>query len=154
VVEIKIVKAQSKNAPEIAEVFASSRRAALPYLPELHTQQEQIDYFVDVVLPENEVYLAAEIKSGNIAGFIAFTKDRVNHLYLLPIAQRQGLGTRLLKLAKDRSQALDLWTFQKNLEAQEFYKKHGFKIVKATDGSENEEKEPDVLLRWERRSLP
>jgi hypothetical protein len=29
-----------------------------------------------------------------------------------------------------------------------FYERHGFMAIEFTDGSGNEEKEPDVLYRW------
>lgn len=148
--ECKIAKARKDLMPEVAKVFKASRRHALPYLPELHTQEEDFNYFTNVVFSENEVYVALESKSEKVAGFIAFTKEWVNHLYLLPEAQKCGLGSKLLALAKDHAQSLDLWTFQRNLGAQRFYEKHGFNVVKKTDGSENEEKEPDVLLHWKK----
>jgi ribosomal protein S18 acetylase RimI-like enzyme len=41
-----------------------------------------------------------------------------------------------------------LHTLQENVEARQFYEKHGFQILKLTDGSENEENCPDVLYEW------
>jgi hypothetical protein len=43
-----------------------------------------------------------------------------------------------------------LWTFQKNAAAIRFYLAHGFREVERTDGSRNEEREPDILLEWAR----
>lgn len=45
---------------------------------------------------------------------------------------------------------LNLWTFQRNRRARRFYELNGFAAVRETDGSSNEEKEPDVLYRWQR----
>ncbi len=148
--EYKIAKAGMDQMPEVARVFKASRLHALPFLPKLHTQAEDLDYFTKVVFPENEVYVALESQSERVVGFIAFTREWVSHLYLLPEAQARGLGGRLLASAKDRADALDLWTFQKNLAARRFYEKHGFSEVEKTDGSGNEEREPDVRLRWKK----
>ena len=41
-----------------------------------------------------------------------------------------------------------LWVFQKNEGARRFYERHGFELVKLTDGAENMEREPDALYRW------
>ena len=41
----------------------------------------------------------------------------------------------------------DLFTFQRNERARAFYEAHGFRIVNLSDGSRNEEGEPDVLVR-------
>jgi len=43
---------------------------------------------------------------------------------------------------------LTLWTFQRNAAARRFYEKHGFMVIKQTDGSANEQKEPDAMYRW------
>jgi hypothetical protein len=38
--------------------------------------------------------------------------------------------------------------FQRNLRALDFYARYGCVEVRRTDGAENLEREPDVLLRW------
>lgn len=43
-----------------------------------------------------------------------------------------------------------LWTFQRKARARRFYKARGFVAVEQTDGSRNEEKEPDVRYLWTR----
>ena len=43
---------------------------------------------------------------------------------------------------------LDLWVFQKNDGARRFYERHGFELVRLTDGAGNMEQEPDALYRW------
>lgn len=45
---------------------------------------------------------------------------------------------------------LQLWAFQRNLRAIKFYERHGFRLVRETDGSGNEEREPDALYAWNR----
>ena len=62
------------------------------------------------------------------------------------------MGTALLDIAKAASPRLRLWTFQKNRAARVFYEKHGFAAIEETDGSSNEEREPDILYLWQRQS--
>ena len=38
--------------------------------------------------------------------------------------------------------------FQKNEGARRFYERHGFRLVRLTDGDGNMEKEPDALYEW------
>ena len=38
--------------------------------------------------------------------------------------------------------------FQKNTGAIRFYERHGFRLVKLTDGADNMEREPDALYAW------
>jgi hypothetical protein len=45
--------------------------------------------------------------------------------------------------------ALDLWTFQANLGARNFYERHGFAAVATSDG-DNEEGAPDIRYHWQR----
>jgi GNAT superfamily N-acetyltransferase len=95
----------------------------------------------------------AEGTDGGLAGFIAFGGGWVEHLYVAPERQGQGLGGRLLDLAMARNQVLDLWAFARNASARAFYERRGFRLVEATDGSGNEEREPDIRYRWARALL-
>ena len=70
-------------------------------------------------------------------------------LYVDPEAQNRGVGTALLDEAKAlRPEGFVLWVFQKNVRARRFYERHGFRLVKLTDGAENLEREPDALYQW------
>ncbi len=142
-----IERATLEDAPEIARVCRLSFQSALPFLPTLHTAEEDLQYFSEQVLPKNEVYVARSEK-GQIIGFIAFDHEWVNQLYLLPEFRGSGIGGHLLDLAKACRTKLRLWTFQRNELAKRFYAKHGFNVIAETDGAENEEKEPDILLEW------
>ncbi|MBC7998427.1 MAG: GNAT family N-acetyltransferase [Leptolyngbya sp.] len=144
---VSISRASKDNAAEIALVFRASFRVALPYLPELHTAEEDLQFFSDNVLPSNEVFVAKDIKQ-RIVGFIAFDEQWVHHLYLLSEFLGRGIGGRLLNIAKNDRSNLQLWAFQRNERARQFYEKHGFVAVRSTDGAENEEKEPDILMEW------
>jgi hypothetical protein len=53
-----------------------------------------------------------------------------------------------LNIAKSAFSTLQLWTFQRNEQTRRFYEARGFTLVRETDGSTNEEKEPDALYRW------
>jgi ribosomal protein S18 acetylase RimI-like enzyme len=74
-------------------------------------------------------------------------------LYVAVDHQGEGIGRRLLELAKSRSLGLlELYTFQVNEKAVAFYLANGFEIVDGSDGSRNEELEPDYRLSWARKS--
>ena len=69
-------------------------------------------------------------------------------LYVEPAEQNRGIGSALLDKAKElRPDELYLWVFQKN-PARRLYERHGFELVKLTDGADNMEREPDALYRW------
>lgn len=120
----------------------------MPWLAGLHTPDEDKRYFRDRVFPACTIWGARNGEA--LVGFVAFRPGWVDQLYVLPSAQRCGVGTALLDLAKSASATLSLWTFQRNRPAREFYERHGFVMIDETDGSGNEELEPDVLYRWTR----
>ena len=128
-----------------AVVFRTSFDARLPWLAGLHTPEEDRAFFRNHVFPACEVWGAAE---RDIIGIIAFRPGWIDQLYVLPHCQGQGVGKALLGVATARSSSLQLWTFQKNTLARRFYEANGFVAVEQTDGSANEEREPDVLYLW------
>ena len=139
--------ATSADAPAIAELFLASRRAALPYLPELHTDAETHEWIALHLLATHEVTVA-EV-DGRITGFAALEAGLLGHLYVDPEHQGTGVGSELLAWAKTRRpDGLELWTFQRNEGARRFYERRGFREVELTDGSRNEEREPDVRYAW------
>jgi ribosomal protein S18 acetylase RimI-like enzyme len=130
----------------IADLFVESRREAMPWLPVLHSRKDIMAYFMDL-LPKEEVLVAEENQL--VQGFIALQGSHIDHLYIASAFQRRGLGDKLLATAKElRPDSLTLWTFQGNRRARRFYEARGFVASEFTDGSRNEEGEPDVLYVW------
>jgi GNAT superfamily N-acetyltransferase len=137
---------------ERAEMAAAARvhRAAfddrLPWLTGLHTPDDDRAFFTDHVFATCEVWGAWDLMT--LTAFIAFRDGWVDHLYVQPSHQGRGLGGGLLQIAKDRYPELRLWTFQRNALARRFYEARGFVVIETTDGSRNDEREPDVLYGW------
>jgi GNAT superfamily N-acetyltransferase len=100
------------------------------------------------LLPGHAITVA--VAGGSVTvGFIAETPGVVSHLYIDPAWARQGIGSTLLGRAMDHQPTrLSLWTFDANVGARAFYEKHGFAAVEHTDGSGNEERQPDVRYSW------
>ena len=135
------------QAADCASVLRTTRKHSLPYLPDLHSEDEDIRFLADRVFAADTVLLA--LHDGKVVGFIAFSEGWVDHLYVVPGWQGRGIGRELLGRAKLQCRTLQLWTFEQNIGALRFYEREGFRVVKRTNGSGNEEKEPDVLLRWD-----
>lgn len=47
--------------------------------------------------------------------------------------------------------ALELWCFQANARARQFYEARGFRAICFADGADNEERVLDVRYPWDRR---
>lgn len=135
-----------QHAQAAALVQRVSFDARFPWLAGLHTPDEDVGFYQHHVFRTCAVW---GIHHGaDLAAIIAFRKGWVDHLYVLPTFQGQGYGGELLKIAKSQNDVLELWTFQSNGEARAFYEKHGFAAVELSDGSANQEREPDVRYRW------
>jgi putative acetyltransferase len=132
-----------------AVVHRAAFNDRLPWLAGLHTPTEDRTYFREQVFQKCEIWGALD--NARLIGIIAFREDWIDHLYVLPNVQGQGVGTALLHIAKNAFSPLHLWTFQRNLPARKFYEARGFALIKETDGSTNEEREPDALYRWARQ---
>lgn len=134
------------TAADIALLYRRVQRACLPYLPDLHTPDEDRAFFERVVANQS-VWVAL---GQDLLGFCAFRPGWIDHLYLDLAAQRAGTGSALLAKALDGQSEVSLHCFQRNLAARRFYARQGFVETALSDGSDNEEQEPDVLLRWVR----
>ena len=120
----------------------------MPWLPVMHSAEEELAYFRGTVLREEKVFVAQAQPNHPIIGFVSFKEPWLNHLYVDPAHFRTGVGTALLTFVQLKSGALNLWTFQKNTGARAFYASHGFEEVELTDGQANEERTPDVRMAW------
>ena len=145
--ELVLRSARPDDAPAVAEIFLAARAEAMPFLPEIHTDDETRTWIRDVVLPGYDVIVAET--DNRLVGFAALDADLLGHLYVHPELQGQGIGDALLARAKElRPDGFRLWVFQRNLGARRFYERRGFRVVEVTDGAGNEEREPDVLYEW------
>jgi len=141
-----IRRATADDADAIADVFTPSFQG-LTFLPNLHTGEGNRAWIRKIVLARHEVWVAEA--DGRIVGFAALSDSMLEHMYVHPEAQNRGVGTALLDQARQRRpNGFRLWVFQKNEGARRFYERHGCRLVELTDGSGNEEKEPDALYEW------
>ncbi len=139
--------AAEKDAVSCAAIHLAALTTAMPMMPRIHTVDEDRNYFAGV-LATQKCWLME--RKGEVLGFIAVHDSWISHLYVLPKYQGIGIGTTLLDLAKEFSPTyLQLWTFQENRRARNFYAKQGFVEVELTDGAGNEERTPDVRLEWQ-----
>jgi GNAT superfamily N-acetyltransferase len=145
---IEVREAERPDAPEIAEIHLASRREAMPYLHQPHTDQETRDWFARAVGDRPARWWIAQVEH-EIVGYMRIDGESCSHLYVRPGWQRRGVGLGLLNTAKALSPLrLELWAFQRNTNARAFYESQGFRAVQFTDGR-NEENEPDVKYEWE-----
>jgi GNAT superfamily N-acetyltransferase len=142
-----IRRADVTDANMVADVWLESFAAGLPTVRRAHSEAEVRKWVRSQLIPETECWLA--VRDDTVVGVMALDGDELSQLYVAPQWWGRGVGTELLMLAQGSREALELWTFQVNERAQQFYNRHGFREVERTDGSRNEEREPDIRYRWE-----
>ncbi|MFI5802597.1 GNAT family N-acetyltransferase [Streptomyces sp. NPDC051561] len=137
------------DAEAAANVWLRSYDAALPSVRRAHDDDGVRAWFRYVVVPECETWVA-EDGGGALAGVMVLDEAGIDQLYLEPERRGHGLGDLFVAKAKElRPGGLELWTFQVNESAHRFYLRHGFTEAERTDGSRNEEREPDVRFVWQ-----
>lgn len=146
--EMVIRPARQDEVEAVVRLHFLTRSACMPYLPVLHTIGDAASFFASVVFKKCNV-LVAEC-GDSLLGYCAFRDGWLDHLYVHPDHQNEGLGSALMARVMAAKDSLHLWVFQRNVGAMRFYERLGFRLVKTTDGRDNEEREPDALFYWRR----
>jgi GNAT superfamily N-acetyltransferase len=145
---VLVRRARDDESDAVAALFRVSKETAMPYLPALHTAEDDRAFFRERVFARCDVWVAE--CDGALRGFCAIRAGWVDQLYVHPANHRTGIGAALLNKAKEANEKLKLWAFQRNANARHFYESQGFWIAKTTDGEDNEERAPDALYAWSR----
>jgi GNAT superfamily N-acetyltransferase len=141
-----IRRATTEDADAVGRIFVAARDL-MPYLPRI--PDEDRPRLGGWILEGREAWVAEA--EDRIDGFATLRQDMLDHLYVHPNMDGRGIGTQLLEwAAARRPDGLRLWVFQKNEGARRFYERHGFQLVRLTDGAGNMEHEPDALYEWRR----
>lgn len=149
-VDVVLRRATADDAEAIAEVYLRSFRGAYPFT-RAHTDDQVRSWIRDVIIPTRETWAA--VAGGSVVGMMVLDGEELDQLYIAPGWTGRGVGGRLVKLAKGlRPGGLSVYTFQVNEGARRFYERHGFVLVDKSEGSRNEERQPDVRYSWSGRT--
>jgi len=140
--------AQTSDIPGLVRIFRTARAARMPWLPVLHSAEADQRFFENRVLGVETIEIVERDRV--LKGFASHHGDWINHLYIAPDAWRQGLGSLLLQRVLCSVNFVQLWVFEQNTDAQDFYRHHGFEVSERTEGANNEEKCPDIRMIWTR----
>jgi GNAT superfamily N-acetyltransferase len=144
---ITIRPATSSDAAAVADVYLASFHATYDF-PLAHTDDEVRGWIGGDVIGSGETWVALD-PLGAIVGMMAVEPGVLDQLYVRPDRLGEGIGRRLLDVARDRSpDGLTLYTFQVNTRARRFYERNGLVAEWFGDGSTNEEGQPDVRYVW------
>jgi GNAT superfamily N-acetyltransferase len=146
---VEIRRARDQEIEPLTQLFIRARNE-MDYLPRV--PDEAAVPIAASIRGHDEVWVAEQ--DGRLLGFLGIEHSTnlgapvLERLYVEPAEQNRGVGSALLRKAKElRPDELYLWVFQKN-PARRLYARSGFELVKLTDGADNMEREPDALYRW------
>jgi len=137
------------EAPAALDVHLSARLAGAESgsMPPLAHPLSDAPRWFDEVVRTREVWVAE--RGGRLVGLLVLDTAFVDQLYVHPGAQRAGIGTALLDLAKAlRPEGFELWVFEVNTPAIALYERAGLVLTEQTSGAANDERAPDRRYRW------
>jgi len=146
--KIKLIEYQESFLNELVAMWIPSKELAFGQ-PDIYTFEQSCQFVKNVLSKKNDILLT--ILDNRIVGMIAFTKDHISQLYVDVNFLNRGIGTKMLNKVKELSNGkLDLFTFQRNKMAINFYEIHGF--FEIGRNFENEMNLPDIKYMWESKS--
>lgn len=125
----------------------------MPWLPSVHDEAETLWWMRQIVLAEQDVIVAQD--GDRLLGFAALDGQWLEQLYVDSEAQGSGVGRALLAAAKEvRPGGFSLRVFTRNTRARLFYESLGCVLTEQSEGSRNEENEPDCSYSRGPAALP
>lgn len=138
--------AVADDVDDLVALIQVTRRAAEPDVPPLRQGPAELGAFLESRAALGEVWVAEDAQPVGVA---ILTRDWLHSLYVGPQHQGRGVGSLLLELVKaQRPGGFGLWVFAANDSARGFYRRHGLIELEHTDGSGNDEGEPDIRMVW------
>ncbi|MHC4340700.1 MAG: GNAT family N-acetyltransferase [Planctomycetota bacterium] len=138
--------------PEYGKAVVEMWRASFEHavgVVDPHPIEEQLAYLEGKIMESHRVLVALDEGSSEVVGFLAANQERIDQLYVHVDYQGQGIGSSLLRHAKEQSNGrLRLFTFEANVGAQRFYERRDFKVI--ARGFEESWQLPDIEYEWRR----
>ncbi|RUR30627.1 N-acetyltransferase [Vreelandella nanhaiensis] len=90
--------------------------------------QSTVSEMRDTYIPASETFVCEY--EGQIAGFYSLYGNTLAAVFVSPGLQGKGVGSAMLDDAKTRRECLQLTVYKENAPSINFYKKHGFILLK------------------------
>lgn len=115
------------NMDKIIDIWLAASIEAHDFIEKSFWESKIID-MRELYIPSSETYIYEENKE--VKGFISLSGETIAAIFVSPNCQGKGIGSQLIKKAKEVRVKLNLTVYKNNKKAIEFYIKCGFKIVK------------------------
>jgi len=117
---------KSSDLPEIKNVYIKSNSANNLNVPEDHFLKDGL-FYINETLHKCQNWIFES--GGQAVGIISVSHDYIEGLFVLPKHWNKGIGSELLKYVLYIKKELRLQVYESNINAINFYRKHGFKIT-------------------------
>ena len=120
------------------------------WMPRLHSHEAIEGFFAPDLLASRVIFVGTQQEQ--IIGYLTLRADepKIAALYIAKAARGSGLGSKLINAAKAHyPDKLELGVYEPNINAQRFYKRHGFVEIPEGRKDITDEGVPELLMRWE-----
>jgi putative acetyltransferase len=143
-------EAREEDLDRLMEIWLSGNRRAHAFVDPSYWESHQET--VRTALPQAEVLVDVQERTGAVRGFLGLSGTEVEGLFVAEAFCRRGIGTALVDAAKRRHPVLTLGVYEKNAPALAFYESQGFVPVREQTDPGTGERE--IRMRWEKCSFP
>lgn len=138
-----IKKFQEYDIEEVLDIWLKASIIAHDFIDSSYWVSE-LNNMRQTYIPDSETYVY-ENQHG-ICGFFSLNENILAAIFIKPVHQGKGIGTKLLKKAKELRNNLKLTVYKENPKSILFYKKAGFKFVKKQEDEHTGHSE--LILQW------
>ena len=135
---------RSDDIDTLMQIWLDANLCAHSFIPKTYwtDHYEQVKH----MLPQAELYVYEEERSGEIEGFIGLTEDYIAGIFVREQYRSKGIGKQLLNYAKSFKQRLSLNVYQKNERAVHFYQREHF--VVQSEHTDEATGENEYVMIW------
>lgn len=145
--ELYMIRAlQPPDLAGVTEIWLNANISAHDFIPAQYWR-DNFDRVKEQLL-KAEIYVDEDEAARQIQGFIGLSGNYIAGIFVRGGAQSRGIGKRLLDFVKERREELTLHVYQKNTQAQKFYRREGFVIQSESVDKNTGENEYSMV--WKR----
>lgn len=135
------------DAPACAEII-QAWSAETDWVPTLEDLAQTIRFWGDK-FAQMPAWVA--VADGRVVGVCLRDEDNIGALYVARQARGQGVGKRLLDLAKEERDWITVWAYELNTRARRFYRREGLVEIGREDETQPDGTTlVDIEHRWRR----
>lgn len=141
-----IRKFSENDLPAVMEIWLDANNKAHSFIPQKYWTDNYT--MVKNMLPQAEIYVYEASDTNQIDGFIGFTDNYMEGIFVREDVRSRGIGKQLLDYAKEIKSSIRLSVYQKNTRAIAFYQREQF--VTCCESIDDGTNEKEFNMIWSR----